>query len=123
MQTDTPKIEQIADLLGVSVDASLDDYEADGIWFRVQPTGLGLDHRSTTSSDELADGPHVCQTLAQAVGQEGVWQMRRGHELVVISGPEDLADTGDVEGYVLPVGEGEIVGRFDFGMVLQELSE
>lgn len=95
-----------------------------GYWLRVQPKGLGIDHRSETSSGELDDGIHVFQTLEQAVLQEGQWQMMDGnHEIVVIHGPEQLADTGDVEGWSLPIGKGKIVGRLDFKEFVDEYKE
>ena len=104
---------QIARLIGADAADTLDEVWAPGYWFRVQPAGLGLDHRSECSDGSLAAGVHVFQTLAQAVLQEGAWQMA-GYELVVIEGPEILADTRDVEGWLLLAGEGRIISRFDF---------
>lgn len=100
---------------------SWDDIWAEGIWFRVQPKGLGLDHRSETSNGALAAGVHVFQTLEQAVAQEGRWCMTGGgHEVIVIRGPKHLEDTGDVEGCLLPSGCGEIVLRADFDTLCDE---
>jgi hypothetical protein len=101
------------------------DVNATGIWFRVQPKGLGLDHRSETSEGDLDLGVHVFATLAQAVHQEGRWlYLKEGdYELVVITGPEQLADTGDVEGWVLPLGTGRIIGRFDYTALVAELDD
>ncbi len=114
--------QQIAQQIGAVADADWDDVWATGIWFRVQPAGLGLDHLSECSDGSLADGVHVFQTLTQAVLQEGAWQMT-DHELVVIQGPERLADTGDVEGWLLPTGHGEIIGRHDFSALVAECRE
>lgn len=115
--------QQVAQQIGAPADADWDEVWALGIWFRAQPAGLALDHRSECSDGSLADGVHVFQTLAQAVLQEGADQMGTGHELVVIKGPERLADTGDVEGWLLPAGAGQIVGRYPFAALIAEYRE
>lgn len=113
--------DKIASLIGAENVESWDDIYAEGIWFRVQPKGRGLEHRSETSNGELASGVHVMQTLEQAVNQEGRWCLEgEEHELVVIRGPERLVDTGDAEGWVLPIGSGEIIGRFDYDALCEE---
>jgi hypothetical protein len=115
---------ELASLIGAENVEHWDDIYADGMWLRVQPKGLGLDHRSETSNGDLAEGIHVHQTLEQAVNQEGRWDLEGdGCELVVIRGPEQLEDTGDVEGWVLPIGAGEIIGRFDYDALCDEADE
>ena len=113
---------EIANLIGVKEVETWDDITADCVWFRVQPKGLGLNHCSETSNGELANGLHVMQTMEQAISQEGSYQMA-GHELIVIRGPLRLADTGDVEGWLLPIGSGEIVARADFDALTEEREE
>lgn len=111
--------DKIASLIGAENVESWDDIYAEGIWFRVQPKGLELDHKSETSNGELANGVHVMQTLEQAVNQEGRWCMEgKDHELIVIRGANELADTGDVEGWVLT--SGEVIGRFDYDALCEE---
>ena len=86
-----------------------------GIWYRVQPVECDLSHNSTTSNDCTDCGVHVVQTLEQAVLLEGAYLYRSTpHEVVVIAGPLDLRDTGDVEGWVLPEGSGRIIGRYSY---------
>lgn len=110
---------KIASLIGVDNSDNWDDVHATGIWFRVQPKGLGLDHRSESSNGELSNGVHVVQTLEQAVNQEGRWCMEgKNHELIVIRGANELSDTGDVEGWVLT--SGEVIGRFDYDSLCEE---
>lgn len=108
--------------LGINAGSDWDDVHAPGYWMRVQPKGLGLDHDSETSSGERASGVHVHHTLAQSLAQEGARGMLESgeHELVLIKGPNDLDDTGDVEGWVLPRGKGAIVGRYDFPSLFDE---
>lgn len=110
---------KIAKVLGIAKPADWDAITAEGYWFRVQPRGLGLDHQTECSDGSLASGVHVLATLAQAVLQEGAWQMA-GHELIVIAGPANLHDSGDVEGWLLPSGTGEIVARCDFDRLTAE---
>lgn len=117
--------QQIETLLGCDSGICLDDVWAPGLWLRVQPACLGLEHKSETSGGGLAEGVHVHQTLGQAYSQEGRWLFLQegGYELIVIRGPNALADTGDVEGWVLPPGQGEIIGRFDYTQLCEELGE
>jgi len=100
------------------------DQTTPGIWYRVQPAGCGLDHRSETSEGELSDGCHVHQTLAQAIYQEGraLFLHEGGYELVVIHGPKDLRDTQDVEGWILPLNAGVIVARYDYENLCEQFS-
>lgn len=115
---------EIASLIGAENVETWDDIYAADVWFRVQPKGLGLAHQSETSNGDLANGVHVHKTLEQAVNQEGRWIFQGdGCELVVIRGPEQLADTGDVEGWVLPIGSGEIIGRADYDALCEESDE
>lgn len=112
-------VNKIANLIGAGNVQTWDDIYAEGIWFRVQPKGWGLNHRSETSNGELANGVHVMQTLEQAVNQEGRWCMEgKDHELVVIRGANELADTSDVEGWVLT--SGEVIGRFNYNALCEE---
>lgn len=106
-------------LIGIDSTDDWDSVWSEGIWFRVQPAGLGLEHRSECSDGSYSDGVHVHQTMAQAVTQEGRWQMN-GFELIVIRGPILLADTCDVEGWILPPDSGEIIGRFNFDDLCDE---
>jgi len=113
---------QIAALVDASDAETWADIWAPGVWFRVQPPELGLDHCSECSDGSCSDGCHVLQTLAQAMEQEGRWRMD-GYEVVVIRGPERLADTGDVEGYVLPLGAGTIIARASFDELCSEYED
>ena len=86
--------------------------------YRVQPQGLGLDHRSETSNGNLAAGVHVFGSLEQlTVGVLGWCRTQIGEtpEIVTIEcEASDLRENGDYEGDLLVSGRGAIVHRQPF---------
>lgn len=86
--------------------------------YRIQPPGLGLNHRSETSIGDLADGVHVFTSLEGAARGVSEWVDHPGEpkqELVTIEcNDDDLDDNGDYEGLLLYSGCGRIVARRRF---------
>lgn len=86
--------------------------------YRIQPPGLGLNHRSECSTGDLADGVHVFTSLEEAARGVAEWVEHPGEpqqELVTIEADEDdLDDNGDYEGLLLYSGCGRIVARRRF---------
>jgi hypothetical protein len=77
-------------------------------YYRVQPSGLGLDHRSETSSGETADGLHVFLNAGEAESlSEGIGY---GDEVVVLEAERHWA-SGDVEGVCVDGAAAQIVAR------------
>lgn len=77
-------------------------------FFRVQPAGLGLDHRSETSSGEVADGLHVFHNANEAESlSEGIGY---GDEVVVLEA-DNCWPNGDVEGVCVDGAHARIVAR------------
>ena len=115
------EIEKLTTLLGLPVDTDVDDVLGDGIYFRTQPVGLGINgHRSTTSNDEMSDGLHVHQTLGQAIFAD-----HNGDdvELIVIRWDGEDWPTDDYEGVNIDPDTAEIIGRFDFEKICDEYEE
>jgi hypothetical protein len=91
--------------------------------YRVQKPGVKLHSiRTRTSADELANGVHVFWGFGSV--DVGEWNLnQRNVELAKIScDSKDLRDSGDVQGYVLRKGKGEIVDRLRF-RTLRSLQE
>lgn len=78
-------------------------------YYRVQPAGLGLDHRSETSAGELADGLHVFLNATEAE-QPDVSPEAYGDEVVVLEAEHHWAN-GDVEGVCVDGSTARIVAR------------
>jgi hypothetical protein len=86
--------------------------------YRIQPTGLGLNHRSETSSGDLADGVHVFVSFQEVYQAVLEWMDDPNcptPEIVTIACRKAfLKDSGDYEGWLLPSGCGKIVSRQAF---------
>src|SRR5690606_8688415 len=78
-------------------------------FFRIQPAGLELDHRSETSNGELADGLHVFE-LAHQVAAPDVPAENYGDEVVVLEA-DAWWPNGDVEGVCVDGSKARIVAR------------
>lgn len=78
------------------------------LYFRVQPAGLGLNHRSETSSGELADGLHVFVNPGEAESlSEGIGY---GDEVVVLKAPRHWSN-GDAEGVEVNGAKASVLAR------------
>lgn len=86
--------------------------------YRIQPPNLELNHQSECSDGELAEGVHVFDSLEDvARGLKGwvVVDPSEAVELIAIQCDEDdLEDSGDFEGWLLPTGCGQITQRYPF---------
>jgi hypothetical protein len=84
-------------------------------YFRVQPPGLGLNHRSETSNDTLADGLHVFLHAHEAESLSE-WGVPRGGtpseplEVVVLEADRHWPN-GDVEGVCVDGARALVVAR------------
>lgn len=79
-------------------------------YFRIQPAGLGLDHRSETSNGELADGLHVFWYVHQALRPDGSSPKRYGNEIVIVEASREWPND-DVEGVCIDGKESRVVAR------------
>lgn len=77
-------------------------------YYRVQPAGLGLDHRSECSDESLSDGLHVFLNAVEAESlSEGIGY---GDEVVIVEAQRHWSN-GDVEGVCVDGVEARIVAR------------
>lgn len=77
-------------------------------YYRVQPAGMGLDHRSETSNGEIADGLHVFLNAHEAESlSEGIGY---GDEVVILEAERHWAN-GDVEGVCVDGAKATVVAR------------
>lgn len=85
-------------------------------YFRIQPSGLGLSHRSETSSGELDRGLHVFWLLHQ-VRRPDVPAEDYGNEVVILYAPRSWAN-GDVEGVSVDGSSARVVARYPLSRFL-----
>ncbi len=79
-------------------------------YYRIQPRGLGLDHRSETSCGELADGLHVFLNAGEAESlSEGI-PAAYGDEVVILEADHDW-ENGDVEGVCIDGAKARVIAR------------
>jgi hypothetical protein len=91
-------------------------------FWRVQPSGLGVDHYSETSSGERADGLHVLDDERRVLSLDCGTSLRMarrayGDEIVEIEAPRAW-DNGDVEGVCVDPTEARIVTRYTWAQFL-----
>jgi hypothetical protein len=80
-----------------------------GEYYRIQPAGLGIKHRSETSTEELAEGLHVFEEPWQTLTTD-VPARYYGDEVVVISAPGHRS-TDDVEGVEIDHRTAKVIDR------------
>lgn len=78
-------------------------------YYRIQPAGLGIRHRSETSVEELAEGLHVFDEPWETLRTDSSVDFY-GDEVVVISAPGHRP-TDDVEGVEIDFRKAKIVDR------------
>ena len=87
------------------------------ICYRVQPVGLTIDgHRSETSNENLACGPHVFEALGDLCHGVQWWCDHdwQPEILEIECDSADVLENGDYEGFVLRGGRGNVVRRRKF---------
>lgn len=83
------------------------------LFFRLQPSGLGIDHLSETSSGELADGLHVFVGAHEVVRLDALPPEWYGDEVVVIEA-NHFWPNDDVEGVCIDGAQARVVARIPF---------
>lgn len=80
-------------------------------YYRIQPAGLGIDHRSECSDGSIADGLHVFITPHETLCDSRDWiRTAYGDEIVVIEAAEHYAN-GDAEGNEIDPVMAQVVAR------------
>ena len=90
-------------------------------YYRIQPAGLGIDHRSETSDGSLSVGLHVFQYAGAVACIDGPLSYY-GDEVVEIEAPGHW-DNGDVEGVEIDPSEATILRRWSAQEFLDWLRE
>jgi hypothetical protein len=93
--------------------SSSSSHSDDRIYYRIQPKGMSIDHRSETSSGNTAKGLHVFLTAGETLNIDGPGQFY-GDEVLIIRQPDGDYDNQDVEGVEIPVRGASVMRRFSW---------